>query len=786
MKKRILSIILAALMTVGTFSLAVSAKKTESALPFSDVKESKWFYPAVKTVYDAGFMEGKSGKKFEPDATMTRAELVTLLSRLAGADVSGYGSAVNFKDMKKKSWFTDAVGWAVKSSLVNGYEDNTFRPNDPILRQELASLLIRFFEYVGLEMRDAPEITAFSDISSVPKWARDNVEALRRTGLIKGDDAGRFNPKNTASRAEVATITMRMLDDLTNIREYPLFSLKIGGVDISEYKIVYNENASESVKTAVDEIIKYVKLAVGVELTDEVYSGREGHLIYLDDTAFEDDETYSLRNDEDDFIIGGSGVRGVLYGAYEFLESYVGWRFLTADCDYMAARGNVNIADVDTVKEQCFIYRDPNWYSCATKYPNFAAKRKLNYGTQNSPEYGGGLVDMSCHTFGKYIPECAKAQPCLSSEETYEKVLAAVLAELKADPNLWCISVSQNDNLDYCICDACTETYEKIGHSGQMLEFVNRIAEQVEKEYPDTYVHTLAYDYTQSVPTDPTIKPRDNVLVQLCSIGCCFNHSIEKDSGSPFNETFKNDLKQWSEICDNLFVWDYSTNFWWYVTELGNLDYDVLAGNMRLFADSGAIGVRSLGAYNTVGTTGFQDLKVYLLSLLMQDPYMSEEEYNAHLEEFLRGCYGAGWREIYTYLRFVEDEVFFKAFCNSIYEDPDVLAISKYAKRMSELEECFDNAAFAAENDLQRDNIRRLRIQLDFFKINALWDEMYTNGTEETKREIVDMAFAWQSEMQHYKIRISEGVGVPKFEQITRPPKEWKNYYGSKITEKES
>lgn len=781
MKKRLIAWLLCVVTALGTCAVGVSAADSSAELPFKDVKPKKWFYEAIKTVYDAGFMEGKSATAFEPDETMTRAELVTLLSRLAGADVSGKGENAKFADMKKKAWYTDAVGWSVENGLVNGYEDNTFRPNDPILRQELASLLIRFFEYIGLEMHETPEIDVFSDLKSIPKWARDNVEALRKTGLIKGDDAGRFNPKNTASRAEVATITMRMLDDIARIREYPLYSLKIGGTDISSFKIVYNAEPSESVLTAVEEIKKYVKLAVGVELTSEVYTSLDGNVIYLDDTAFTDDETYSLKNEGDDFIIGGSGVRGVLYGAYEFLEQCVGWRFLTDDCDYMAKQGHVNITGVDVEKTPYFIYRDPYWYSCATAYPNFAAKRKINYGTQNSPEYGGGLTDTGCHSFQRFIPESSEAQPCLSSEETYERVLAGVLAELDADPTKWCISVSQNDNSEYCTCEKCTEEIEKYGTSGQMINFVNRIAEEVEKKYPDVLIHTLAYRYTRSVPKDASIKPRDNVIVQLCSIECCFNHPITESA--PCNLDFHYDLTEWAKICDKLFIWDYASNFYWYEMEIGNFDYDILVGNVRLFHECNAAGIRSLGSFNAECTTGFEIMKAYLTAKAIENPYMTEDEYNTLMEEFMKGYYGSGWESVKAYLDFTENVLWPKALNSSIYKDPDAFMLKTYKNNMELLEGYMDKAESLADTEQQAEHIRILRLQIDFFKVNAFWDEMYTNGTKQTKAEILEWAYALQANMQKYNIRISEHIGVPEFEVITRPPMEWKDYYGNNITE---
>ncbi len=780
MTKRILSAILCAVMLLSVFTVG-SVAAEDTGLPFADVKSTKWFYEAVKTVYDAGFMNGKSDTKFEPNATMTRAELVTLLSRLADADTDGKAEALTFKDTKKTAWFAAAVGWAVEAGLANGYEDNTFRPNAPILRQELAALLVRFFDYVKLEMDEAPEIDVFTDAKKIPSWARDNVETLRKTGLIKGDANGNFNPKSTASRAEVATITMRMLDDLTKIREYPLYSLSINGVDISAFKIVYNENPSESVLTAVEEIKKYVKLAIGAELTSEVYTSLDGNVIYLDDTMHEDDETYTIKNDGDDFIIGGSGVRGVLYGAYEFLEQCVGWRFLDDYTDYMAKSGNVNIAGVDFTKEQYFMYRDAYWACYMSGHPNIAAKRRLNSATASLPEYGGGLVMPGCHTFAKYTGTTQQEQPCLSSEETYRQIVDGVLADLAADPDRWVISVSQNDNGNYCKCEDCLAAYAEDGESGQMISFVNRVAEEVEKHYPDVMIHTFAYQYTQKAPEK--VKPRDNVLVQLCSIDCCFRHSIE--SGKALNAEFKQDLNDWAAICDNLYIWDYTTNFSVYIMPHCNLSYEVLAGNIRLFHENNVVGVFEQGAYNTGGSAEFAELRSYLISKLLQDPYMSEEEFNLHRDEFLRGYYGDGWENIVEFLDWLLEKPYFKAFCQGCFswDGIDSWKIDAYKNDREKVEAWFDAAYEAADTELQKNNLRRCRIGADFMILNGIWEDMYTNGTDETRKEVVDMAFHWQAEMQEFDVHMAEKFGVPNFTEITRPPMDWKECWGNTKTE---
>ena len=776
--KRILSALLCAVMLFGT--LAVCASSAEK-LPFTDVKNTKWFYDAIKAVYDAGFMNGKSDTKFEPNATMTRAELVVLLSRLADADVADKGQSLAFKDTKKNAWYADAVGWGVEAGLVNGYEGNTFKPNAPILRQELSALLVRFFAYVKVEMDETADDGKFTDDAKIPKWAKADVYALRKTGLIKGDDAGNFNPKNTASRAEVATITMRMLDTLTASREYPLYSVSINGVDISEFKIVYNEDPSESVLTAVEEIKKYVKLAVGVELTSEVYTSLDGKVIYLDDSMHEDDETYTIKNDGDDFIIGGSGVRGVLYGAYEFLEQCVGWRFLDDYTDYMAKSGNVNIEGVDFTKEQYFMYRDAYWACYMSGHPNIAAKRRLNSATASLPEYGGGLVMPGCHTFAKYTGTTQQEQPCLSSEETYRQIVDGVLADLAADPDRWVISVSQNDNVNYCKCEDCLAAYEDDGQSGQMISFVNRVAEEIEKHYPDVMIHTFAYQYTQKAPEK--VKPRDNVLVQLCSIECCFRHPLT--SGKALNAEFEQDIKDWAAICDNLYIWDYTTNFSAYIMPHCNLSYEVLAGNIRLFHENNVVGVFEQGAYNTGGSAEFAELRSYLISKLLQDPYMSEEEFNLHRDEFLRGYYGDGWENIVEFLDWLLEKPYFKAFCQGCFswDGIDSWKTDAYKNDREKVEAWFDAAYEAADTELQKNNLRRCRIGADFMILNGIWEDMYTNGTDETRKEVVDMAFRWQAELQEFDVHMAEKFGVPNFTEITRPPMEWKECWGNTITE---
>ena len=204
--KRLFSMILAVLMIVGT--LAITAFAADDV--YSDVKEGKWFYDAVMEAYEKELMFGSDGK-FRPNDTMNRAEMVTLISRLAGVDLDGYKVSKKFKDVGMTSWYTPVVCWASDEGLVGGYSDGTFKPTAPIKRQELAKLIVGLVDYLDAFVPDAEDAAEpFKDFSKIQSWAKDYVEALRKTGLVKGDNMGNFNPLKTATRAEVATIAVRL------------------------------------------------------------------------------------------------------------------------------------------------------------------------------------------------------------------------------------------------------------------------------------------------------------------------------------------------------------------------------------------------------------------------------------------------------------------------------------------------------------------------------------------------------------------------------------------------
>ncbi len=207
--KKLIAAALAGVMCLS--SLLIGASAAEGDMPFTDVKESAWYGPAVRTVWEEGIMEGKTKTTFVPNEAMTRAQLVTILYRLSGATETGLGESLEFTDTKKDTWYSNYIGWAVKESIVNGYPDNTFRPDAPILRQELSKLISEYIERTGLEVQGAVLAESFTDADKLPKWASAYIEDLRARGIVGGDELGNFNPTATATRAEVAMIITRIL-----------------------------------------------------------------------------------------------------------------------------------------------------------------------------------------------------------------------------------------------------------------------------------------------------------------------------------------------------------------------------------------------------------------------------------------------------------------------------------------------------------------------------------------------------------------------------------------------
>ena len=173
---------------------------------FIDVAPNAWYKDAVQYAYDNGLMTGVSATEFAPEATTTRAMIVSMLARLE--NVTSAESA-GFADVSDGDWYATAVNWAANVGVVNGYEDNTFRPNQPITREQLAAILMNYASYKGEDVSARADLSNYTDQPSA--WATETMQWAVAEGLISGVTADQLQPQGNATRAQVAAILERFL-----------------------------------------------------------------------------------------------------------------------------------------------------------------------------------------------------------------------------------------------------------------------------------------------------------------------------------------------------------------------------------------------------------------------------------------------------------------------------------------------------------------------------------------------------------------------------------------------
>ena len=191
----------------------VYAKWTEapvSGLPFGDVKSADWFYNDVKYVYEKGMMAGTAADVFAPNATTTRAMIVTILYRLEGSPAVTGTSA--FVDVPAGQWYTDAVNWAAANQIVKGTSATTFAPNDSITREQMAAILYRYAQYKGYDVTKKADLSGYSDNGQVSAYAKDALAWANAAKLINGVTNTTLAPQGKATRAQVSAILHRFCD----------------------------------------------------------------------------------------------------------------------------------------------------------------------------------------------------------------------------------------------------------------------------------------------------------------------------------------------------------------------------------------------------------------------------------------------------------------------------------------------------------------------------------------------------------------------------------------------
>ena len=196
--------------TMPNGQVTVTVTFEETPLPFTDVTEGDWFYDAVRYAYETGLMDGVGDSLFAPNSETTKAQLVTILYRLAGEPEPGGDSG--FSDVAAGTWYTDAVAWAAENGIVNGVSETEFAPGKDITREQLATILFRYAEAKGYDVSARADLSAYPDADQIQSYAAESVAWAVAEGLIQGFEDNTLRPAGNASRAQIATILMRFCE----------------------------------------------------------------------------------------------------------------------------------------------------------------------------------------------------------------------------------------------------------------------------------------------------------------------------------------------------------------------------------------------------------------------------------------------------------------------------------------------------------------------------------------------------------------------------------------------
>lgn len=179
-------------------------------ISFSDVTEGRWYHPAVTAVCQSGLMRGMGDGTFRPQGALTRAQLVQLLVNLENVTELDATADTGFSDVAPGSWYTGAIAWALEQGYVTGLNDGTFRPNEPVTREQMCTILTRYLRDKGYDVAGA--LPTFLDQDEIGNYAKESVAFCTAIGLIQGMGDGTFSPKSETTRAQAATVLLRMVD----------------------------------------------------------------------------------------------------------------------------------------------------------------------------------------------------------------------------------------------------------------------------------------------------------------------------------------------------------------------------------------------------------------------------------------------------------------------------------------------------------------------------------------------------------------------------------------------
>ena len=449
----------------------------------------------------------------------------------------------------------------------------------------------------------------------------------------------------------------------------------------SEYSIITGEEASPAEKRAAGELQRFMEEMSGARLPILTPDGPvRGRSIFVGGSAalrarkpgvvFESlgPEGYVLKTLGPDLVIAGGRPRGTMYGVYGYLDK-LGCRWFTENVSRIPKTARIPLLAFNETGRPSFEYREP--FFAETLAKDWAARNRQNGNRMHLDDTTGGKVEYFpfVHSFLQLVPPKKYFDPhpeyyslidgkrragihsqlCLTNPGTLRAAVGTVREWIVTHPEATIYSVSQNDWTGWCECDNCRKVEEEEGgaHSGPLLRFVNALAGEIEKTHPDKLIDTLAYWYTEPPPA--LARPRRNVRIRLCPIDACIAHPFEQCRHDTY---FMNNLRAWSKITNQLYIWHYNTNFHHYLAPCP--DFDELAADIPMYHRHGVAGIFLEGAPAPAGGAESAELRSYVMARLLWDVNTNVRQ---DIEEFCHAYYGAAAPLMLEYFDLMHQQV---------------------------------------------------------------------------------------------------------------------------------
>lgn len=572
---------------------------------------------------------------------------------------------------------------------------------------------------------------------------------------------GKINLKSTDYQSYSALIDVRLSNGENLHHKISFFAGRRMNYSLfsngkSDYRIALNPLASESEQWAAKELQHWLKKISGAELPiqniDPLFNGPQIVIGFNDvikekagsNAPADPDESFRYFNSGPDIFIFGGKTRGTMYGVMAFLENELGCRWYTPEVSVIPERKEFNFNRICHEEKPGVRVRNDFYFEAFD--PVWASRNRMN-GTMGFRQQPGGVESYwAVHTFyplmppsefyykhpeyyslieGKRIHE--RAQLCLTNPDVLKIITERIKKRILESPEYLIYDVSQNDWQNPCQCEQCQAIVKREGgESGLIIWFVNQVAESVEKEFPDKYIGTLAYQYSRTPPKE--IRPRKNVVVRLCSIECCFAHDFKS---CPKNQSFLSDLKNWSALAPHLYIWDYVVNFSHYIMPYPN--FKVLKSNIQTFRENNSIGIMEQAAYQSRGGE-FSELRSYLISRLLWNPDTDAENV---IDDFMYGYYGRSGKYIRQYFDLLHGLITPETHIHLGLAPDDPVFSDEF---VSESCKIFEEAIKVADNEELLHRVEMASLPVLYLKckrtpVLAKYDGTYTKFCDIAKRE---------------------------------------------------